>query len=91
MCGVCHISLIYLERSDLEKHSAAMQVPFPELTYLWLWLWASDETVSALPESFLGGSAPRLEQLWLHRVASLDARRDLLCGTLMTQTVRRRY
>jgi hypothetical protein len=47
--------------SYLETVSAAMQKPFPELTHLVL---VSDgETV--LPDSFLGGSAPRLEFLYL--------------------------
>jgi hypothetical protein len=60
---VCHIYLRNLKRSDLEIISAAMQVPFPELTDLLLRL--NGETVSALSDSFLGGSTPRLEYLWL--------------------------
>jgi hypothetical protein len=44
----------------LEELSAAMQVPFPELTDLVLW---SDGEV-ALPDSFLGGSVPRLRYLY---------------------------
>ena len=60
---VCNIELGYLGRSDLEQISAVMQVPFPELTGLWL--WSNDETVSALPDLFLGGSAPRLRFLRL--------------------------
>ncbi|KAI0286532.1 hypothetical protein BC826DRAFT_80013 [Russula brevipes] len=43
--------------------AAAMQVPFPELTYLRL--WSDDRSTSVLPASFLGGSAPRLHGLWL--------------------------
>ncbi|KAI0284132.1 hypothetical protein BC826DRAFT_1057236, partial [Russula brevipes] len=43
------------------KHRAAMHVPFPELTDLWLW-WSYGST-SVLPDSFLGGSAPRLRTL----------------------------
>jgi F-box-like len=60
---VCDIELQNLERSDLEIISAAMQVPFPELTSLEL--RSNGETVSALPDSFLGGSAPRLRYLLL--------------------------
>ena len=60
---VCGIDLVGFERSDFEKVSAAMQIPFPELTGLSF--WSSGETVSVLPDSFLGGSAPRLEHLWL--------------------------
>ena len=40
-----------------------MQVPFPELTSMGL--WSRGKTASALPDSFLGGSAPRLLYLEL--------------------------
>jgi hypothetical protein len=50
--------------SDLEKLFAAMQVPFPELTDLELTSYG--EVV--LPDSFLGGSAPRLRELSLDRI-----------------------
>jgi hypothetical protein len=63
---LCHIELTNFESSDLEQISAAMQVPFPELTHLLLSSY--DETVPALPDSFLGKSAPRLEDLSLHRI-----------------------
>ena len=65
----CYISLRGLEISDSERISAAMQVPFPELTDLLLWSNDEiDETLSVLPDSFLGGSAPRLEHLTLDRI-----------------------
>jgi hypothetical protein len=53
--------------SQLDDVSAAMQVPFPELTDLLLW---SNETASepVLPNSFLGGSAPRLRYLQLRGI-----------------------
>ena len=63
---VCQISLSGISSSDLENISAAMQVPFPELTSLQL--WSDDEiyeTAAVLPELFLGGSAPRLRFLYL--------------------------
>ena len=60
---VYNINLRNFERSDLEIISAVMQVPFPVLTFLDL--WSNGETMSALPDSFLGGSAPRLEYLLL--------------------------
>ena len=60
---VYHIYLRNLKRLDLEIISAAMQVPFLELTDLVL--WSNGKTVSALPDSFLGGSAPRLRGLVL--------------------------
>jgi hypothetical protein len=46
-----------------EALAAAMQVPFPELTFMWL--WSDGGSTSVLPDSFLGGSAPRLHTLWL--------------------------
>jgi hypothetical protein len=50
----------------LSKVSAAMQEPFPTLTYLDLWSY--EETSLVLPNSFLGGSASRLQVLWLNRI-----------------------
>ena len=52
--------------SSLEEILAAMQVPFPELTNLQL--WSRFETVRVVPDSFLGGSAPRLESLKLRGI-----------------------
>ena len=63
---VCYIHLMGFKSSDLERISAVMQVPFPELTVLQLYSNDEiDETLSFLPDSFLGGSAPRLEYLSL--------------------------
>ena len=59
---VCDI-YINFKGSDLDKLSAAMQVPFSELTDLGL--CSNGKTESALLDSFLGGSAPRLERLEL--------------------------
>ena len=75
---VCEIELVNLERWYLEKLSAAMQVPFPELTFLSLWLL---DTVSALPDSFLGGSAPRLRILELGSVPFPGLLKLLLSAT----------
>ena len=55
---VCQIVLYNVPTFLLEKASATMQEPFPELTYLRL---MSDAT--AIPDSFLGGSAPLLRFL----------------------------
>ncbi len=60
---VCSIDLEYLRSSPCEKVWAAMQVPFPEMTYLSLRSRA--ETLPVIPDSFLGGSAPRLKTVWL--------------------------
>jgi hypothetical protein len=59
---VCQIDL-WVSRPWLENVLATMQHPFPELTDL---LLDSDaESVTALPNSFLGGSAPHLQCLRL--------------------------
>ncbi len=51
----------YATASQIEKVWAAMQVPFPELTALRLELPSG--IVPVVPDSFLGGSAPRLQLL----------------------------
>ena len=62
---VCHIELPFLMASDWEIHLAAMQQPFPELTRLQL-LWEDEiDEATVVPDSFLGGSAPRLDSLEL--------------------------
>jgi hypothetical protein len=79
---VCQIRLTGVESSDLEKVSAAMQVPFPELTQLEL--ASFDEAVRVLPDSFLGGSAPRLQKLWLNGVPFPGLPKLLLSATDLT-------
>ena len=63
---VCEIELVIFKALDWEIHLAAMQQPFPELTDLVLtWNDQIDEA-AVVPDSFLGGFAPRLKTLWLH-------------------------
>jgi hypothetical protein len=65
---VCSIHLHQFPSSAWEGLAAAMQVPFPELTHLDLW-WSSGNTFTPLlPDSFLGGSAPRLRTLKLRDI-----------------------
>ena len=47
----------------LEGFSAALQEPLPALTSLML--WSNGESTQVVPDSFLGGSSPRLQTLWL--------------------------
>ena len=63
---VCQINLAGVLSSDMELYLAAMQQPFPELTVLSLTTFS--ETVQVVPDSFLGGSAPRLELLSLEGI-----------------------
>ncbi|KAI9454627.1 hypothetical protein F5148DRAFT_419813 [Russula earlei] len=60
---ICKIGLFYIPTTEWERLAAAMQKPFPELTYLRF--RAEGNTVTSLPDSFLGGSAPLLRELWL--------------------------
>jgi hypothetical protein len=64
---ICHITLFCHSTSLYEKLWAAMQVPFPELITLNLTL-KDGSSASALPDSFLGGSAPRLRCLKLYSI-----------------------
>jgi hypothetical protein len=57
---VCRIDLRIARGLQWDKVLAAMQVPFPALTDLLLHCW--DEP-PAIPDGFLGGSAPRLRSL----------------------------
>ncbi|KAI9510571.1 hypothetical protein F5148DRAFT_1147433 [Russula earlei] len=60
---ICKIGLFYIPTTEWERLAATMQKPFPELTYLRF--RAEGNTVTSLPDSFLGGSAPLLRELWL--------------------------
>ena len=60
---ICKFDLWGLVNWQLEEVSAAMQVPFPELTDLGLML--NGETLSVIPDSFLDGSAPLLRNFRL--------------------------
>jgi hypothetical protein len=55
---VRQIDLLGVSSLHLASGLAAMQEPFPELTHLML--SSNEETVPVFPDSFLGGSAPRL-------------------------------
>ncbi len=59
---VCEIGLCPVP----EKVLAKLQEPLPALTDLKL--HSKDETAPAIPDSFLGGSAPRLKYLSLNRI-----------------------
>ena len=75
---VNEIHLSVVKSSPLEKVLAAMQEPLRELTHLVFHSY--DETVMGLPDSFLGGSAPRL-RLWLRRLPFPGLPKLLLSAT----------
>ena len=63
-CGD-RINQIRLSGSNWEDILEAMEVPFPELTFLWLQHYDIMKPVIPLSDSFLGGSAPRLRDFSL--------------------------
>ena len=73
------IELFEVNRSPLEIILAAMQKSFPEL--LFMRLESDDKTVPDLPDSLLGGSAPRLEYLWLDGIPFPGLPKLLLSAT----------
>ena len=78
---VYHINLAGYS-SDLEIILPAMQKSFPELTYLWL--HSTNKAVTVVPDSFLGGFAPRLRRLNLIRIPFPGLPRLLLSATHLT-------
>ena len=69
---VCRISLddFPIPSQKLETFLEMMRYPFPALTDLKLCEWLDEgEEVAAIPDSFLGGSAPRLRSLRLTQFA----------------------
>jgi hypothetical protein len=81
---VCQIDL-EITNSQLEEVLAAMQQPFPALTNLVIWCpkykLLEHEMPAVVPESFLGGSAPRLQRLRLTRVPFPGLPKLLLSAT----------
>ena len=65
---VCQIYLNDLVDWQLERVLAAMQVPFPELTDLQLGPVVYSLLAPVIPDSFLGGSAPRLRSFALQGI-----------------------
>jgi F-box-like len=65
--------------SRWERFAAAMQKPFPELTDLRVFVGGG--LVPVLPDSFLGGSAPRLRELSLESIPFPSMPKLLLSAT----------
>jgi hypothetical protein len=64
---------------EFKELCATMQVPFPELTDLYL--SAFNDWMPVVPDSFLGGSAPRLRDLHLERIPFPGLPKLLLSAT----------
>ncbi|KAI0290809.1 hypothetical protein BC826DRAFT_524323 [Russula brevipes] len=65
---VRQIDLWNIPQSDLGGFALAMKVPFPELTFLSLGT-TNRNAALVLPDSFLGGSAPRLQVLYFKGIS----------------------
>ena len=81
---ISRIDLWSFSSSRLEDISEAMQVPFPELTYLNLHHYDLTKPVLPLSDSFLGGSAPRLRSLDLNHIPYPGLPKLLLSATHLT-------
>ena len=77
---VRHLKIHDLTGFQMEQLASMMQEPFPALTYLRLEL-ETGETTPALPDMFLGGSAPRLQALYLDNIPFPGLPRLLLSTT----------
>jgi hypothetical protein len=88
VCQV-HLSFWMTSCEPFENVLAAMQVPFPELTKLRLWLHDSDDTPPVIPNSFLGGSAPRLRVFHLYGIPFPGLPRLLLSATHLVELCHR--
>ena len=82
---VCQVRLSGLR---LDKVLAAMQVPFPELTELKLSSFDGNKT--AIPDTFLGGSAPRLRIFALDSIPFRGLPKLLLSATHLVELYLRR-
>ena len=76
---VCQIHIGNFLNLEMEIILAAMQRHFPELTDLRF--WPSHQPVPDVPDSFLGGSAPRLESLELRHIPFPGLPKLLLSAT----------
>ena len=80
---VCRIHITDSSSSDLEKVLTAMRQPFPKLTSLSV-VGSNDKTMAVLPDSLLGGSAPRLRILTLVGIPFPGLPKLLLSTTHLT-------
>jgi hypothetical protein len=78
---ICRLNLTFQVPSLLEEVLAAMQQPFPALEYLDLGHQPGDEPAPVVPASFLDGSAPVLEELFLNSIPFPGLPKLLLSAT----------
>jgi hypothetical protein len=87
---ICELILFDMSSSELEKVLVTMLQPFPALTRLRLQLQHRVEKVPVVPAAFLGGSAPRLQKLFLDCIPFLGLPNLLLSATHLVELDLRR-
>jgi hypothetical protein len=75
---ICRLDALDAHSSQFKKVWAAMEQPFPALTHLKL---RSRAEAPVIPDSFLGGFAPRLRTLFLERIPFPGLPKLLLSAT----------
>ena len=79
---VCEINLFHLSSSQLQRLTSSMQEQFPELIHLMLdFDDCSSHPAPALPDDFLGQSAPRLQSFELRSIPFRALPKLLLSST----------
>jgi hypothetical protein len=76
---IYQLELWPIERSQLEEALVAMRQPFPGLTHMQL--LSIHEIAPVDPDSFLGGSVPLLQTLFLQRISFSGLPKLLLSAT----------
>ena len=84
VCRISQIKLWKVSSSQWEDIWGAMQVQFPELTYLLLYYDRQAVPLVTLSDSFLGGSAPRLRSLEFYCIPYPGLPKLLLSATHLT-------
>ena len=79
---VCEVNLLRLTSSQLQRLASAMRTQFPALIHLKL---DASGPASALPDEFLGGSAPRLRTLGLQSIPFPALPKLLLSATSLVR------
>ena len=80
---ICEIDIWSVSSLQTEKVLAAMQQPFPALTHLSL----EGGTAAVAPASFLGGSVPALQELFLGFISFSGLPRLLLSATHLVRLI----
>jgi hypothetical protein len=84
---ICDINILFIASSEFEALLAAIQQPFPALTHFNMCLPEWEDETLVVPESFLGGSAPRLQYLTFQSIPFPGLPKLLLSATGLVSLV----